>query len=200
MGVHSYIDAEYQPVEYVCCAKGTLIANTLAAMAEFGQSNKPLWVTEGSCGKYCPDTNGHDEVAWTGKYYTLLLSEGEVARFDWYCYDIYGTLWDGKELTPTGKAVAVMQWDWGYAGGTFSGCQASKQSSCKGAGNIWTCGLKEGGSGTAAQVAWYDSEGNTCSYTPSGSGWVDYNNLYDQKTPYSGGPVTLTNSPILFEK
>jgi hypothetical protein len=49
-------------------------------------------------------------------------------------------------------------------------------------------------------VAWYDSQGNTCSYTPKGTGWIDYNNLSDNKTSYTGGPVTLGTQPILFEK
>jgi len=176
----------------------TLVAETLATMQEFGQSAKPLWATEGSCGKYCPEVG--DEVAWIGRYYTLLLSQGEVARFDWYCYDIYGILWNGEELTPIGVALGVMQDDWGYVGGSFAGCTATQEPNCTGQGQIYTCGLTEGNTGTTGQVAWYDSQGNTCSYTPSGSGWVDYKDLYGNTVQYNGGAVTLTNSPILFEK
>jgi hypothetical protein len=198
MGVHSYIKADTKPVEVVCCGPNTLIGGTVATMAEFGQSNKPLWSTEGSCGKYCPGLP--DMVSWTARYYTLLLSTGVVERFNWYCYDIFGILWDGKQLTPTGKMLGVVQSDWGYSGATFNGCTATKQPSCAGAGHIYTCNLKEGGTGVTAQAAWYDSQDNTCSYTPKGTGWIDYNDLTGTKTNYTGGAVTLGTRPILFEK
>jgi hypothetical protein len=198
MGVHSYIYALSQPVEDVCCGPSTLIGGALATMAKNGQSSKPLWSTEGSCGQWCPGLP--DMVGWTARYYTLLLSKSLVDRFNWYCYDIFGTLWNGKSLTPTGQMLGVIQSDWGYAGGTFSGCTATKKSSCAGAGHIYTCDLSEGGTGATAQVAWYDSQGNTCSYTPTGTGWIDYNDLTNNKTDYTGGPVTLGTSPILFEQ
>jgi hypothetical protein len=198
MGVHSYIDAYDLPVETVCCGPNTLIGGALATMAQFGQSSKPLWSTEGSCGKYCPGLP--DIVSWTARYYTLLLSKNEVARFNWYCYDIYGILWNGEELTPTGKMLGVIQSDWGYSGATFNGCTETKQPSCAGAGHIFTCNLKEGGTGVSAQAAWYDSQGNACSFTPEGSGWVDYQDLGGAKTIYTGGAVTLGTRPILFEK
>jgi hypothetical protein len=198
MGVHSYIGT--YPVESVCCGKGTLIANTLATMAEFGQSGKPLWITEGSCGAYCPVVG--DNVAWIGAYYTLILSQGQAVRYVYNSYDNFAPLWNGTQLTPMGLAVAVMEKDWGYETATFAagGCTSTVQTSCAGQGKIWTCNLTEGGSGTVAQTAWYDSKNNTCSYTPGGSGWVDYNDLTGNKTDYTGGPVTLTNRPILFEK
>jgi hypothetical protein len=203
IGVHSYIvwpgPKWILPVpEDVCCGKGTLIYNSLAAMAQFGQSGKPLWATEGSCGKYCSSLK--DEVGWTGVFYTLMLSRGEVARFNWFCYDIFGTLWDGTQLTPTGKAVGIMQKEWGYDGGTFSGCYATKQPSCDGAGNVRTCAIIEGGTGTSGQVAWYDRKGKKCAYTPKGTGWIDYKDLSGNTTNYTGGAITLTNSPILLEK
>jgi len=96
--------------------------------------------------------------------------------------------------------LAVLQSDWGYAGGTFNGCSATKATSCAGMGHIYTCNITEGGNGASAQVAWYDSQGNTCSYTPKGTGWIDYNSLTDTKTNYTSGPVTLGTRPILFEK
>jgi len=198
MGVHSYLYADTQPVEDVCCAPSTLIAGALATMAKFGQSGKPLWATEGSCGKWCSGLP--DMVGWAARYYTLLLSAGEVQRFNWYSYDIYGILWDGEELTPTGQMLGVLQSDWGYAGGTFNGCTATNEPSCAGAGDVYTCNMQEGGSGTTAQVAWYDSQGNTCPYTPQGTGWIDYNDVTGNKTTYTGGPVTLGTRPILFEK
>jgi len=198
MGVHSYIYALGQPVEDVCCSPSTLIGGAIATMATFGQSSKPLWSTEGSCGQWCPGLP--DILGWTARYYTLMLSKGLVQRFNWYCYDIFGTLWNGKALTPTGEMLGVLQSDWGYAGGTFSGCTATKKAGCAGEGHIYTCNMTEGGTGAAAQVAWYDSQGNTCSYTPKGTGWIDYNNLTNSKTNYTGGPVTLTTSPILFEQ
>ncbi len=198
MGVHSYLDDTVYPPEAVCCNASSLIGGALATMAQFGQSNKPLWATEGSCGKYCPGLP--DMVAWTARYYTMMLSKNEVARFNWYCYDIYGVLWDGNELTPTGQMLGVLQSDWGYMGGTFKGCTETKVASCSGAGHIFACNLKEGGTGAPAQAAWYDSQGNTCSFTPKGTGWIDYQDLTGKKTHYSGGPVTLGNRPILFEK
>ncbi len=198
MGVHSYLYANVQPVEDVCCGPNSLVGGALATMAEFGQGSKPLWATEGSCGKFC--TGLPDILSWTARYYTLLVSKGEVQRFNWFCYDIFGTLWDGKELTPTGKMLGVLQSDWGYAGGTFNGCTATAKPSCAGGGHVYTCNMTEGGTGASAQVAWYDSQGNTCSYTPSGTGWIDYNSLTDAKTKYTSGPVSLGTRPILFEK
>jgi hypothetical protein len=198
MGVHSYLFDTTQPVEDVCCGPSTLIAGALATMAEFGQSGKPLWATEGSCGKWCAGLP--DMVSWTARYYTLLLSSGKVKRFNWYSYDVFGTLWNGKELTPTGQMLGVLQSDWGYAGGTFNGCTATTEPSCAGAGHIYTCNMQEGGTGTTAEVAWYDSQGNTCPFTPKGTGWIDYNDVTGHKTIYNGGPVTLSDRPILFEK
>lgn len=198
MGVHSYIYALKQPVEDVCCGPNTLIGGALATMAAFGQSGKPLWATEGSCGQWCPGLP--DMVGWTARYYTLLISKGFVKRFNWFCYDIFGTLWNGKELTPTGKMLGVLQSDWGYDGGSFNGCTRTKEPSCAGNGNVYTCNLTEGGTGAPAQAAWYTSQGNTCSYAPKGTGWIDYQDLTGTKTNYTGGPVTLGTQPILFEK
>lgn len=199
ISVHGYVSDFPAAPELICCGSNTLVANTRAAMAKFGQSNKPLFLSEGSCGKAC---YGDPEPGWAGRFYTLMLSKGQVARFDWNGWDTLAPLWNGSGLTATGIALQVMQADWGYAGGTFDagGCSSKAQSKCAGAGNIHTCGLTEGNTGTRALVAWYDSKGNACSYTPGGSGWVDYKNLAGHTLPYKGGSVKLTNSPILFEK
>jgi hypothetical protein len=199
ISVHGYVSDVPAAPELICCGTGTLVANTRAAMADFGQSDKILFLSEGSCGKAC---YGDPEPAWMGRFYTLMLSQGQVSRFDWNGWDTLAPLWNGTALTSSGIALQVMQSDWGYAGATFpaAGCTSTPEPSCTGAGNIWTCDLTEGGTGTKAQTAWYDSQGNSCSFTPTGSGWIDYKNLAGKKITYSHGAVKLTNSPILFEQ
>ncbi len=86
-------------------------------------------------------------------------------------------------------------------GGTFgSGGCTSTATSCTGSGHIRACAFTEGTIGTLAQVAWYDSYNNTCSFTPAGTGWIDYRDLQGNVHSYGGGAVTVGNSPFLFEK
>jgi hypothetical protein len=207
LSAHAYLKGNPvgNPVEDVCCDPNTSIVGlTFNTRKHFftGLTLPPIFFTEGGYGK-----NGNqvpsDVVAWTGTYYTLLLSSGLVASLDWYAYDIDAKMWDQSmtALTPTGTAVAVMQQDWGYDGGAFdvAGCT---EKTC-GNGNRWTCNLTEGGSRTQAQVAWYDGAVNdgSCSYSPGGNPpWVDYRDLSgDPPTGYNGELVPLTNRPILFE-
>jgi hypothetical protein len=213
MSVHGYLDgATNETPDDICCGTGTLVSNTQATMSTFSQSSKPLFLTEGSWGSYCSSgcPTGFDPVAWTGRYYTLMLSQGKVARFAWYNYDTFAPLWclsvgEGctatGQLSTTGIATYQLQSVWNYDGGTFGsgGCMTTA-TSCTGSGNIRACILTEGTTGTSAQVVWYDSYGNTCSHTPAGSGWIDYRDLAGNVTSYSHGPVTVGNSPILFEK
>lgn len=196
ISVHGYVSDFPAAPELICCGANTLVAITRATMAEFGQSGKLLFLSEGSCGKAC---YGDPEPGWAGRFYTLMLSKGQVARFDWNGYDTLAPLWDGTKLTPTGTALGVMQVDWGYDGGAFKGCNAKLRTDCTGGGHVYTCAMTEGKTGTSALVAWYDSQGNSCSFTPGGSGWVDYKDLSGDVTTYNGGSVSLTDSPILFE-
>jgi len=214
MSVHGYLDgATNETPDDICCGSGTLVSNTLATMSTYSQSSKSLFLTEGSWGAYCSTScpTGFDPVAWTGRYYTLMLSQGQVARFAWYNYDTFAPIWclstgegcsAANELSTTGTAIYQMQSVWHYDGGTFGagGCSKTAKPSCTGAGNIRSCPLLEGTTGTTSLVAWYDSYGNTCSYTPGGTGWVDYRNLEGVKTTHTSGAVTLGNSPLLFEK
>ena len=77
MSVHGYLSGN--PVESICCATGTLVANTLATMQHFNQSGKPLFLSEAYCGQHCP-TGDPALVGWVGRYYTLVLSQAQVAR------------------------------------------------------------------------------------------------------------------------
>jgi len=219
MSVHGYLDnTTNETPDDICCSStgsdgsGTLVYNTLATMSSFGQGSKPLFLTEGSWGAYCKTgcPAGFDPVSWTGRYYTLMLSQGKVARFAWYNYDTFAPIWCltigtgcavTGQLSTTGIATYQLQSVWNYVGGTFgSGGCTSTATSCTGSGHIRACPLTEGTTGKSAQVAWYDSYNNTCPYTPAGSGWSDYRDLQGNFHSDTGGSVTLGNSPLLFEK
>jgi hypothetical protein len=180
MSNHGYL--QNNPVEAVCCAAGTLVANTLATMKQFNQSGKPLLLTETSCGDHCP-TGDPALAGWAGRYYTLVLSQSQVASLEWYAYDAMQELWNGSTLTATGTAVGVMQTDWRYDGATFdaAGCAEVR---C-GSGHRWTCNLTEG-SGTQAQVAWFDGTDTSCSYGPSSPPYIDYQDLTGKSKVYQG--------------
>ena len=206
LSAHAYLQGK--TVQDVCCdANNSVVGLTVnTRKAFFPIPYPPIFFTEGGYG-----SNPHipsDDAAWIGAYYTLILSSGtaaNVANLDWYAYDIKANLWEGPPnnvLTEAGTALGVMQQDWGYDGATFdaAGCA---EITC-GNGNRWTCNLTEGGgSGTQAQVAWYDGAVNddSCSYSPGGNPpWVDYRDLSgDPPTGYNGQLVPLTNRPILFE-
>ena len=225
ISVHAYLDSTTNETpDDICCdasgsdGKGTAVYNTLQAMSNYNQGTKPLFITEGSWGGYCANVcpTNFDPVAYTGRYYTLMVSQAEVTRFAWYNYDNYAPFWcsdtygqgegcmnpppDG--LSTSGIALGQMQSVWGYDGGTFNASACQKIAASCG-GHFRACGLTEGVTSTTALVAWYDVYSNSCSYTPPPPGpnlvWIDYRDLSGHTTNYSGGSVSLTNSPILFE-
>jgi len=206
LSAHAYVKNP-NPVKDVCCDPNTSIVGlTVNTRNHFftGPTVTPIFFTEGGYGRDGQQVPS-DVVAWTGTYYTLLLSSRLVSSLDWYAYDIDAKMWDQTlsppALTPTGTAVAVMQQDWGYDGATFdpTGC-ASTACGTSGA-KRWTCNLTEGTSGTQAQVAWYDGTDQSCSYGPGPSPpYIDYQDLTGKSEVYQGVPVTLTNRPILFEQ
>jgi len=171
-----------------------------------GFAGKPIWHTEGSyyattnCSLWQADLVA--QRAYLGQYFVVWASEG-VKRNYWYAWDINAKLWQAASnpanpvlsttgwtadaagfINPAGMAWNVVQ-SW-LTGTSFT----NSPHGCSASSNLWTCPVTLS-TGKAALIAWYDSWGNSSSYTP-GSG---YNGGLLHKL--DGSTQALTNTTAL---
>lgn len=176
-------------------AIGVQITNVKCSMAANGISSKPLWNTEFGWGQNSDLPTLTNQVAWLGRAYLYLWSQG-VVRSYWYSYDngAWGTLWSntgGAGTLATGVAYQQM-YNW-IVGATMT-------RNCAVVNSVWTCGLTLA-NGHLALAVWMDVWKSTAtqSYTPA----TQYNKYHDlagnTTTINSGQSVTIGETPILFE-
>ncbi len=184
------------------------ITGVQAVMAEYGQSDKPLWDTEVSWGVTSASCfyNTSLQSAFLAQLYMLHWSAG-VQRVFWYQYNnqVNGTLWTPNttyhhrnrkgKLHKAGVAFEQV-YNW-MGGATMS------NGACSVSGTIWTCSLSRPG-GYVAEAIWDTSK--TCHKHSCrtgnygvGSQYVNYLTLDGTKVPINGGHVPVGAMPILIQ-
>jgi len=193
------------------------------ATATYHMAGKPVWATEGGfsqlydlqgvgSGDSATDTVRADymtrwliELAWRGVARVYPYSYDNVCWMPQYlnvqqtCTPspaVYG--WSPEEV-PAGETSAGTAWlqveDW-LSGATTPSCtvNGSHQYSCT--------MTRTTPSGYHATIFFADPWGASDTFTPtppSGKTFSQYRDLSGNETPYTGGTITLTGSPVIFE-
>jgi hypothetical protein len=195
----------------------TTIANFKSVLASNGQSQKPIFDTEGSWGSTDVDMfdDPDQRSAFVARFLILQQSAG-IARVYWYRWDVgggggWGTLWDTVNTNADGCNNAGVP----YPAGGFL-CKpgiayeqvynwllgATLSTPCKVSATTWTCGYTRA-SGYQAQIVWDTSQScsagvcTTSSYTAA-SQYKQYRDL-DGKTNTISGTVPIGAKPVIIE-
>lgn len=143
IGLHGYVNS---PEDIIA-----RVASTTAAMQQYGQSSKPIWVTEGS---WCCDYQSlpTNEQQGFSLRLTLAMMSTPTSRFYLYAYDspIEANLWSTstQQLTPNATTYKLY-YNWLVGATMVQPCQA-------GTGNmqaVWTCIFTKP-SGYQAEAIW----------------------------------------------
>ncbi len=172
------------------------INSTLSVMSLYGQSGKPVFVTEGSWWSPIPPYPSSQKPGFTFRHYLSMLST-PVQRFYLYAYDndTYGTLWNphSKQLTQTGTAYELF---YGWLVGTTMthACQAQPA-----ANTVWSCLFTKPGGYQAAAV-WSTSLpiGQTINVTAPPQ-FVRYKDVYGNEYTIVNHQIPIGFNPIWLE-
>ncbi len=190
MGMHGYVQNPEDIVQRVNAAT--------SEMQQYGQSGKPLFITEGS---WCCDTKPIPTAQQPGFSFRLELVQLSTAvkKFYLYAYDSpqEGNFWNTKtgQLTPTGIAYQLT-YNWLVGATMTQPCQAQS-----GGSPIWSCTFTKPGS-YQAEAVWdtaLPQGGGTTSVTV-GSQYVQYRDIYgkvykiyNNRVPAGFDPIWLEN-------
>jgi polysaccharide biosynthesis protein PslG len=171
VGMHAYLytgsDFSTSPANITLT-----ISQVKALMAQYGISNKAIWLTEGNWNADGTDTLSQTEqAAYLAQEYVLIWSTDAVARYYWYQWDHLrvGTLWDDwNGIRLPGKAYgSLAHW---LIGSTHSPNPCSTS-----ADGTWTCALKLA-NGYPAAIVWNPSTSKTITVDAS---FATYETLFD---------------------
>lgn len=191
IGFHSYVChrvwGQYPVAEDVA----PLITSMKAAMTDYGQQSKPLWITESGWCKTTYDdfTNESMQTAFTARF-ILLEASGGVAKAYWFQWDGgngAGTLWLPPNTLRTPGTAYGQVYDW-IAGATLT-------SPCAAKGTVWTCTYSRAG-GYQAMAVWNTAGNSSFTYPTQ---YKQYKTLTGTVTKTSGASVTIGTWPILLE-
>lgn len=194
IGIHGYV---YNPEDII-----TRVSATTAVMSQYGQSGKPLWVTEGS---WCCDHAPIPVANQPGFSFRLDLSmlSTPVSKFYLYAYDsgAEGNLWDQTKQKPTANATAYqLNYNW-LVGATLSQpCKAQSSGiSQAGVSSVWSCTFTKSG-GYQAEAIWDASLslGKSESVTVSNQ-YIQYRDVYGKVYKIQGHKVPIGYNPIWLE-
>jgi Glycosyl hydrolase family 26 len=172
---------------------GTLANATTASIISTYAPGKPIWNTEGSWGATGTGLFNTSalEAAFIGRWYLMHLAAG-YSSANWYAWDdgTDGTLCTSVSgpCSPRGPAVAYQRTYQWLVGRVFGGCSS--------ASTVYSCVLS--GNGYNGLVVW-NTAGNSSFTPPSPSSYSWTHPLIGADTAYSGGAVTIGQSPILFD-
>jgi hypothetical protein len=165
-----------------------LIDNLKAVLVTYGQTDKPLWCTEGSWGNTTGNgfTDPDLRAAFLARHYLLQQSEG-VARYYWFAWDNLGDgLWeyDTGLMTPAGTAYQQLQ-NWIVGATPLSPCTAT--------GTVWACNYARS-TGFKAQAIWDTSQ--SCSNGNCTSTNVIVDPEYRSYLDLAGQTHDITNNSV----
>lgn len=175
-----------------------LVENLKVQTGLYGQSNKPLWCTEGSWGNTAGNgfTDPDLRAAFLTRHYLLQESEG-VVRYYWFAWDNSG---DGlldlstNSLTEAGTSYPQVE-SW-IVGTTPTG-------QCVQNGTIWTCNYTKSG-GFQAEAIWDTSQSCSNGYCATnnmsvGSQYVHYLDITGNSHAITNATVPVGAKPIFLE-
>jgi len=174
----------------------TRINNTLLVMSKYGQSGKPVFVTEGSWWTATPPFSGPEKPGFTFRQYLSVLST-PVQRFYLFAFDAdnEGTLWNPHKQTITATGFAYQLF--------YSWLEGAMMTTpCKGqSGNaaIWSCTFSRSG-GYQAEAIW-DTVlpfGQSTNVKVNAQ-YVQYRDLYGNVYPITNHQVSIGYTPIWLE-
>lgn len=192
---HGYLNPSWKKGDYpVAENEVRLVAAVRNRVKQYGQQNKPLWITEGGWGNIHL-TGFKDPVlqsAFAARYLLLQQSLG-IARAFWYQWDNptgAGTLWKGpkqKDVRMPGVAYQNAA-EWTNGATITSACEPYDNST------IWTCQYTRS-NGYQAMAIW-DTAGLTHVNVPPQ--FTDARDLLGERWKL-GNTVTIGTWPILLE-
>jgi hypothetical protein len=185
IGLHGYTDTPEQII--------TRVNNTTAAMAQYGQTGKPIFITEGSwCCDHTP-IPAAQQPGFSFRQYLSVLST-PVSQFYLYAFDSSqeGNLWDQTppgSMTANGVAYQLF-YSW-LVGATMT----RPCGTVYGSTTIWACTFSRAPNYQAAAV--WDTSGTTTVTVPGQ--YVQYRDLAGDVNPITNHQVTIGYNPIWLE-
>jgi hypothetical protein len=186
IGMHGYVLA---PEDII-----TRIDAATAVMAQYGQSGKPIFVTEGSWVNYGNNLPANQQPGFSFRHYLSMLSR-PVQRFYLYAFDnaTEGNLWNHQGLTSGGLAYQFY-YSWLVGATMTQPCQVQPGSAA-----VWACTFTKPGGYQA--VAIWDAgllwgQHITVNVSPQ---YVQYRDLYGNLTLIKNNQVPIGYDPIWIE-
>ncbi len=187
VGLHGYVN----PAEDIV----TRVDNTKAAMQQYGQSGKPIFVTEGSWagGVKFPTKQ---QPGFSFRQYLLMLSSSVQKFYLMAFFDIgAGNLWDSssKKMNAAGTAYQLY-YGWLVGATMTQPCQAQSSNS-----PVWSCNFTRSG-GYQAEAIWNTAMtwGQTSNITIP-STYTQYRDLYNHVYQIKNHTVPIGYDPIWLE-
>jgi len=166
------------------------ISQVKALMAQYGISNKTIWLTEGNWNADGTDTLSPTErAAYLAQEYMLIWGSGAVSRYYWYAWDArVGNLWNPTTgLNQAGTAFNLLA-DW-LIGSTHAANPCSVSTD-----GTWTCALTLS-SGYPGQIIWNPGISKTITVDPA---YATYETLTTSSVhSIANHQVTIGALPVL---
>jgi hypothetical protein len=184
IGLHGYVNEPEQVI--------TRVNNTTAAMAQYGQTGKPIFITEGSwCCEHTP-IPASQQPGFSFRQYLSILST-PVSQYYLFAFDSpnEGNLWDSGQSDITANGTAYQLYYSWLTGATMTQpCQPLSATS-----SIWTCTFSRS-SGYKAAAVW-DTSATVNVTVPSQ--YVQYRDLYGHLYTIKNHQVPIGYTPIWLE-
>jgi hypothetical protein len=188
IGMHGYV---FNPEDIMA-----RIDSATAAMAQYGQSGKQIFITEGSWNNSNGKLPANQQPGFSFRQYLSVLSR-PVQRFYLYAFDnsASGNLWDPQQqdLTPGGIAYQFY-YSWLVGASMTQPCQIQAGSTA-----VWVCTFTKPGAYQAAAI--WDAAlpwGQQMTVTVSPQ-YVQYRDLYGNVVPIHNNQVPIGYDPIWLE-
>jgi len=166
--------------------------NTTAVMAKYGQSGKPIFMTEGSwCCEHTPIPAGQ-QPGFSFRQYLAMLST-PMTRAYLFAFDATneGNLWDSASGRMTTNGLAYqLYYDWLVGATMTQPCQPYFSGSV-----VWACAFSRAQGYQAAAV--WDTNGKMTVTVPAQ--YVQYRDLFGHVYPIQNHRVPVGYNPIWLE-
>lgn len=188
IGLHGYV---YYPEDVI-----TRLNNTVAVMQQYGQSGKPIFVTEGGWVNYGGQFPPEQQPGFAFRHRLSILST-PAQRFYLFSFNAEneGNLWDSQSatVTPAGKSYQLY-YGWLVGATMTQPCQPQSSTS-----SVWSCTFTRPG-GYQAEAIWDAAApfGQT-SLTSVPPQFVQYRDLYGKVYSITNHQVPVGYNPLWLE-
>lgn len=186
IGLHGYV---MNPEDLI-----TRVNNTMAVMQKYGQTGKPVFVTEGSWATADGNMPSDMQPGFSFRHYLSMLST-PVQRFYLFSFDAVnlGNLWsDANTALTTNGTVYQRYYDWLVGATMTQTCQAQSSGS-----SIWSCTFTKPAN-IQAEVIWDTAAtwGHTTNVTVPNQ-YPEYLDLYGNKFQVKNHQAPIGYDPIV---